>query len=165
MLLFTKFLDTVTEPLTEADCHARVAIDDGIEILTRDLQEHRIVESADIRPMRFATEQWHLAKTITITVGGKNTVPSALEPRVGLKSTRNDDIKRVARVIFAHNEVALFDRDKFSALGQAFHQLLAKAGQNWHVFKYLELVLHAVILPTNTLFQPERRRSFLQHLH
>src|ERR1017187_5353600 len=107
MLLFTKFLDAVPEPLTETDCHAWVAIDDGIEILARDLQEHRIVERAHIRPMRFTTEQRHLAKTIAITVSGEYAVPSALQPRVGLKSTRNDDVKCVPGVIFAHDEVAL----------------------------------------------------------
>src|ERR1700680_1009413 len=105
----------MAEPLTEADCHARVAIDNGIEILPWDFQEHRIIERADIRPMRFATEQRHLAKTVAVTVGGENTVAPALEPRVSLKPTRNDDVKRVARVIFAHDEIAFFDRDKFSA--------------------------------------------------
>ena len=114
--------------------------------------------------MRFTTQQRHLAKTIAVTVSGKNAVPSALEPRVGLQSTRNDNVKRVTRVIFAHNKVALLDRDKFSALGQAFHQLLAKAGQNWHVLKYLELVLHVAILPTNARSQPGRCRSVPLHL-
>ena len=40
MLLFAKFLDAMTESLTETDRHAWIAIDDGIEILTGDLQEH-----------------------------------------------------------------------------------------------------------------------------
>src|SRR5262249_20123465 len=143
MFFFAEFLDAMTEPLAEADGHARVAIDDRIEILARDFQEHRIVQGLDIRPVRLAAEQWHLAETIAVAVCREDTVAPALEFRVRLQSARNDSVQRVARVIFAHDEVAFFDRDELGPFGEPLDQLLAKAGQNRHAFKYLELVLHS----------------------
>src|ERR1017187_290492 len=156
MFLLAKFLDTMAQPLAETDRDAWIAIDDGLELLARDLQQHRIIQGPDICPMRFAAEQRHFAKAITVAIRGKNAFPPALEPRVRLQTTRNNNIQRVAWVIFAHHEVALLDRDKLRLFRQAFHQLFAETGQNRHAFKYLELVLHVVILIADPLIPSGR---------
>ena len=145
MFLLPKLLHPMPHPLAEADRHARIAIHKRVEILARDFQEHRIIERADVGPVRLAAEQWHLTKAFTIAVRGENPIPPALQTRIGLQPARNDHVQGVAWVVLAHHEVTLLDRDKLRALRQAFHQLFAETGQNWHAFKYLEFVLHAAV--------------------
>lgn len=145
MFFLPKLLDAMPHPLAETDRHAWIAIHNRIEILAGNFQEHRIVERANVGPVRLAAEQWHFAKTVAVAVRREDPIPSALQPRVGLQPARNDHIQGVARVILAHHEVALLDRDKFRTLRQTLHQLFAETGQNWHAFKYLEFVLHAVV--------------------
>src|ERR1017187_8991144 len=74
MFLLAKFLDTMAQPLAETDRDAWIAIDDGLELLARDLQQHRIIQGPDICPMRFAAEQRHFAKAITTIKQAKELV-------------------------------------------------------------------------------------------
>ena len=163
MLLLAKFLDAMAQPLAETDRHAWIAIDDGLEIRPRDFQQHRIVEGPDVCPMRLAAKQRHLAKTISVAVRGEDPFPSALEPRISLKTTRNNHVQRVAWVIFAHHEVTLLDRDKLRPFRQALHQLFAETGQNRHSLKYLEFVLHVAILFVDPSVSGGRPAHFRHH--
>src|SRR5439155_25530632 len=142
MFFFAEFLDAMAHPLHEANGDTRVAIDDGVEAVARNFQENGIVEGADAGPLRLAAEQWHLAEAIAVAVGGEDAFTTALKPRVRLEPTGDDCVECIARIIFAHHQIALFDSDKLRALSQAVHQLPAETGQKWHIFKYLQFVVH-----------------------
>src|ERR1043166_3026901 len=84
MLFFAELLDAMAHPLHEANGDAWIAIDDGVEAVARDFEEDGIVECPDAGPLRFPTQQRHLAEAITVAIRGEDAFAPALEPCVSL---------------------------------------------------------------------------------